>query len=163
MNIDQLRDILHGKYPDLEVVAIDQSDIVFEQRVRLKCYQCRNYRACWTCPGHLPDLDYRRLLNEYDHAAVVIGGSSANELHRAMLYLESELLKRGNPLAQSFIGGRCELCEGGCAKDACAHPEQARVPWDAIGSNVTRSLEKIGIHVDFSSTTDFKRYGLFLW
>lgn len=158
-----MRDILHSKYPDMEVIFIRQEDLAFEERVRLKCFQCRNYRECWTCPAHLPDLDYRRLLGEYEHAAVVVSLGTANELHRAMLFLESELMKRGNPLAQSFIGGRCELCKGGCKPEACARPEQARIPWDAIGCNVTRSLESIGIHIDFSQTADVKRYGLFLW
>ena len=162
MSIEQVRDILHGKYPDLEVVAIRQEDLVFEQRVRLKCFQCRNYRESWTCPGHLPDFDYHKLLREYEHAAVIIGRQSANELHRAMLYLEAELMRHNNPLAQSFIGGSCELCKDGCPPDACAHPEQARVPWDATGCNVTRTLANIGIQVDFTGQ-DSCRYGLLVW
>lgn len=176
MSIEELKEILQAKYPMMEVRTIRHADLVFEERVRLKCYQCRNYQIKWTCPGKLPQIDFQKLIGEYEHLAVIIckqsvvGGQQSvdeyreagNDLHRAMLYLESELMKRNNALAQSFIGGSCELCEGGCAPDKCAHPEQARVPWDAAGCNVMRSLENIGVQVDFTGTV-VCRYGLFMW
>lgn len=160
----------------MDVLPIRHEDLVYEERVRLKCFHCRNYQSKWTCPGHLPKLDFCRLINEYEHLAVISFKPSevscqpsvdeykqaGNELHRAMLFLESELMKRNNALAQSFIGGSCELCEGGCPPDKCAHPEQARIPWDAAGCNVVRSLANIGIQVDFTGK-DICRYGLFMW
>lgn len=181
MSIEDLRDILHSKYPAMDVAAMHHDDLVFEERVRLKCFQCRNYSTKWTCPGHLPQLDLRHLISEYEHLAVIVSRSemkdnntaaqtsqefyreTANGLHRAMLYLESELFKSGNPLAQSFIGGSCELCKNGCPPDACAHPDQARIPWDAAGCNVTRTLANIGLTVDFNDKTHLTRYGLLLW
>ena len=176
MDILQLNAILHSQYPEMDAVAIRHEQLVFEERVRLKCFQCRNYRAKWTCPGKLPAFDFQRLISEYEHLAVIryqksdIRGQNSdisyreagNALHRAMLYLEAELMRRNNPLAQSFIGGSCELCKDGCPPDACAHPEQARVPWDATGCNVTRTLANIGIQVDFTGK-DSCRYGLLVW
>lgn len=176
MTTDELRDILQSRFPTMDAVAIRHEDLVFEERVRLKCFHCRNYQSKWTCPGHLPQLDFCRLINEYEHLAVIsfkpseVSGQpladeykqAGNELHRAMLFLESELMKHNNALAQSFIGGSCELCEGGCPPDKCAHPEQARIPWDAAGCNVVRSLANIGIQVDFTGK-DICRYGLFMW
>jgi len=176
MEINELQDILKAQYPLLEAVEIRGEDLVFEERVRLKCFQCSNYRIKWTCPGHLPQFNFRKIISEYEHLAVVSVKQSGvsnqesavsyreagNELHRAMLYLEAEMMKRNNALAQSFIGGSCELCEGGCPADKCAHPEQARVPWDAIGCNVVRTLANIGIQVDFTGK-NICRYGLFVW
>ena len=176
MEINELQDILRAQYPLLEAVAIRYEDLVFEERVRLKCFHCTNYRAKWTCPGKLPQLNFQKIIGEYEHAAVIRYQQSAvsdqpsadeyrqagNELHKAMLYLEAEMMKRNNPLAQSFIGGSCELCKNGCPTDKCAHPEQARVPWDATGCNVVRSLANIGIQVDFTGK-DICRYGLFVW
>ena len=172
MEIEQIRDILQAKYPDMDAVAIRYEDLVFEERVRLKCFQCRNYRTKWTCPGRLPAFDFPRLLGEYEHMAVIVAKSdgvveeqireAGNQLHRAMLYLEKELFNRNEPMAVSFIGGSCELCKDGCNKDACVHPEQARIPWDATGCNVTRSLANIGVDVDFSGK-EICRYGLLLW
>lgn len=177
MEVEQIRDILQAKYPEMDAVAIRYEDLVFEERVRLKCFQCRNYRAKWTCPGRLPAFDFPRLLGEYEHMAVIICRQQSavssqtsmdgfreagNNLHRAMLYLEKELFNRNEPMATSFIGGSCELCKEGCNPDACVHPEQARIPWDATGCNVTRSLANIGIEVVFSGK-DVCRYGLLVW
>ena len=161
MDTEQLKAILQTKYPSMDVLPIRQDDLVFEERVRLKCFQCRNYCAKWTCPGRLPAFDYRKLLGEYAHMAV-ISGKDGNELHRAMLHLEKELFSRNETMAVSFIGGSCELCKDGCNKDACVHPDQARIPWDATGCNVTRSLANIGIKVDFAGSECY-RYGLLLW
>lgn len=172
MEVEQIRDILQAKYPEMDAVVIRYENLVFEERVRLKCFQCRNYRTKWTCPGRLPAFDFPRLLGEYEHMAVIVAKSdgvieeqireAGNNLHRAMLYLEKELFNRNEPMAVSFIGGSCELCKDGCSKDACVHPEQARIPWDATGCNVTRTLANIGIEVDFSGN-DVCRYGLLAW
>lgn len=170
MSVEDIRELLQSKYSEMEAVSIRHEDIVFEERVKLKCFHCKNYRTKWTCPGHLPPLDFRRVLNEYEHLAVIVSGKvpqseykqSGNELHNAMLYLESELMKRNNPMAQSFIGGYCALCKDGCPADKCAHPEQARISWDATGCNVVASLANIGIHVDFAGDT-ITRYGLLAW
>ncbi len=178
MSLDGIRDILQSKYPEMDVVAIRHDDLVFEERVRLKCMHCTNYREKWTCPGRLPDLDFRRIINEYEHLAVIISHQklevrnqksdvrfreAANGLHRAMLYLEGELFKRGNAMAEAFIGCGCQLCEGGCPKEGCAHPEQARVPWDATGCNVVKTLANIGISVEFPPKEYVYQYGLLAW
>lgn len=173
MPVEELKEIISSKYPAVEIFPIRKDDLVFEERVRLKCFHCRNYGTKWTCPGRLPQLDFRKIISEYEHAAVVAykaSGTTAEDvrqagvaLHRAMLGLEAELFKRNNPLAVSFIGGCCELCKDGCNRQACAFPEQARIPWDATGCNVVRSLANIGIRVDFSSQEHLSRYGLIVW
>ena len=85
------------------------------------------------------------------------------KLHKAMLYLEGELFKRNNAMAESFIGCSCQLCEEGCAAEKCRHPEQARVPWDATGCNVVKTLERIGVKVEFPAKEYIYQYGLFVW
>ena len=178
MEIEQLKQILQSKYPEMDVLPIRHEDLVYEERVRLKCFQCRNYRAKWTCPGRLPNMDFRKIIGEYEHLAVIVRRQksdvrdqiseirfreAANGLHRAMLYLEGELFKRGNAMAEAFIGCGCQLCEGGCPKEGCAHPEQARVPWDATGCNVVKTLANIGIRVEFPPKEHMCQYGLFAW
>ncbi len=184
MEVEQIRDILQAKYPEMDAAAIRYENLVFEERVRLKCFQCRNYSTKWTCPGRLPAFDFRKLLGEYAHMAIIISQrqsvvcnqpslvsshpsvdsfrEAGNNLHQAMLYLEKELFSRNEPMAVSFIGGSCELCKDGCTPDTCLHPEQARIPWDATGCNVTRTLANIGIEVDFWGN-DVCRYGLLAW
>lgn len=176
MDIEELRLILRDKYPTMDVVSILHKDIVYEERVKLKCFHCKNYRKKWTCPGHLPQIDYQKIIAEYENAAVVIckipaengvtdeiRNISTNTLHRAMLFLESELYKRNNSLAISFIGGSCKLCKNGCNPNSCANPELSRMPWEATGCNVVKSLKNIGIRIVFPPQEYLFRYGLFLW
>ena len=176
-HIEELRELVRIEYPEVEIVAIRIEDLVFEERVKLKCLHCRNYGNKWTCPGRLPQLDYRKIVSEYEHAVVVISKvenrqsevengvfrQAANTLHKAMLYMESELLKRNHPLAESFIGCNCQLCRDGCPSEGCAYPEQARLPWDAIGCNVVKTLEHIGIRVVFPPQEYIYQYGLLVW
>ena len=195
MRIEEVREILHAKYAGMELVPIRYADLVFEQRVRLKCFYCKNYGEKWTCPGLAPKMDYQGIISEYANMAVVKNvwkeplrakteqaGDAAEyqregkeqdgiavayrrvgkELHEALLYMEKELFVRGYPLAVSFIGGYCDWCAEGCAKDKCRHPDRARVPWDATGCNVVQSLANIGINVTFNGT-DVCRHGLLLW
>ena len=209
MRIEEVREILHAKYAGMELVPIRYADLVFEQRVRLKCFYCKNYGEKWTCPGLAPKMDYQGIISEYANMAVVKNvwkeplrakteqagdaaeyqregkeqaGDAAEyqregkeqdgiavsyrrvgkELHEALLYMEKELFVRGYPLAVSFIGGYCDWCAEGCAKDKCRHPESARVSWDATGCNVVQSLENIGVQVDFTGK-DVCRYGLIAW
>ena len=46
-------------------------------------------------------------------------------------------------MAISFIGGSCKLCKNGCAKDKCNNPGMARIPLEATGVNVIKSLDNI--------------------
>lgn len=177
MKINELQDILKAQYPLLEAVEIRGEDMVFEERVKQKCFHCSNYHTKWTCPGHLPSIDYHKLVQEYEHAAVIICKmpiehaavdeevryKSTNMVHRAMLYLEGELYKRNNTLALSFIGGSCKLCKNGCSKEQCANPSLSRVPWEATSCNVISTLKNIGIEVVFPPKDYLYRYGLFLW
>ena len=177
MEIQELLDILKVEYPDLDALPIMWNDLVFEERVKQKCFHCPNYHVKWTCPGHLPKIDYKMLVQEYEHAAVIICKmpldhevvneevryKSTNMVHKAMLYLEGELYKRNNTLAISFIGGSCKLCNNGCNPNNCANPSLSRVPWEATGCNVVSTLQNIGINVVFPPTDYLYRYGLFLW
>lgn len=177
MQSDELKEIITSRFPEIDVKPIGISDLVFEERVRLKCLHCPNYGVKWTCPGRLPRLDFPKLIGEYSHAAVVINRverrasdddsralrQATNTLHRAMLYAEGELLKRNNVMAEAFIGCNCQLCEDGCPKEGCAHPTEARVPWDATGCNVVKTLVKIGITVTFPPQEYIYQYGLLVW
>lgn len=176
INISQIEEWLNEKYPDLKVVEIPISNMIFEERVKQKCYHCKNYGVKWTCPPRLPNVDYPKMFMEYNHAAVIIcevflndsdfeekRTKSTNIIHKALLYLEKCLYDRNNSMALSFIGGSCKLCKNGCNKEKCANPYISRMPWEATGCNVIASLATIGIEVSFPITTSLHRYGLLLW
>jgi predicted metal-binding protein len=176
VTFENMQGILAVKYPELKIKEITLDDFVFEQRVRHKCYHCKNYGVKWTCPPRLPNVDYPTMFAEYNHFAVVIcevylndedfeekRRKSTNLVHRALLYLEGELYNHNECMALSFIGGSCKLCKGGCNKEHCANPYISRIPWEATGCNVIKSLANIGVDVTFPIKDTLHRYGLIMW
>lgn len=179
MDIDTINKLLllEPKFSEVKALSyIDTDSFIFEERVKQKCFHCKNYGVKWTCPPKTPAVDYPKMFSEYENAVIVTielslsdkdfeeqRNNSTNTLHRALLYLESEMYKRNNSLALSFIGGSCKLCKNGCPKDRCANPYLSRMPWEATGCNIIKTLSNIGINVEFPLTDKIYRYGLFLW
>lgn len=56
-----------------------------------------------------------------------------------------------------------KLCKNGCAKDKCNNPGMARIPLEATGVNVIKSLANIGIKIEFPLIDKFYRFGLIAW
>ena len=176
MEFADVKRLLAEKYPDLSIVPISHDAFVFEERVKQKCFHCKNYNSKWTCPPRIPKLDWPKLLREYEHAAIVYCSipvddknfeeqriASTNRVHRALLYLEGELYKHNNSLANSFIGGSCKLCRNNCNKERCVNPYLSRIPLEATGCNVIKTLASVGIDIVFPVADRLHRYGLFLW
>ncbi len=175
-SLKEIENALYERYPDLKIVDFPIGNMIFEERVKQKCYHCKNYGTKWTCPPRLPKVDYPKMVKEYKHAAVVIcevfvddknfeekRQKSTNIIHRALLHLEKVLYDNNNTMALSFIGGSCKLCKNGCNKEKCANPYISRMPWEATGCNVIASLATIGIDVKFPIKDTLHRYGLLLW
>jgi predicted metal-binding protein len=70
--------------------------------------------------------------------------------HLKMLELEKAAFNRGYTLALAFTPGSCTLCPNGCnMKGACAHPSMARYPEHALGVNIKKTLNNIGMSINF--------------
>ena len=123
-----------------------------------------------------PSFDTNSLISEYNNLLVlkyerkfqkedfdVVRNESTNEIHRALLQMEKFLYTNNNSLAISFIGGSCKLCKNGCGKERCNNPGMARIPLEATGVNVIKTLANIGIKVQFPIKDRFYRYGLIAW
>jgi len=160
----------------LKLIPIEFSKFVFEERVSLNCFYCARYNKKWTCPPNIPKIDYRQTMAEYENLAIleydktfsddqfdIIRTESTNDVHRTLLDLERFLYINNKSLAVSFIGGSCKLCKNGCGKDACNNPGQARIPLEATGVNVIKTLANIGIKIEFPIKNVFHRYGLIAW
>lgn len=145
MYYNELSAFLHENYPNLMLIPFPVMDMVFEERVKQKCFHCKNYGTKWTCP-HLPNVDYPKMFHEYDNAAVIIYKAcvtaenvetqrqqKTNIIHKALLSLEKYLYDHNNCMAISFIGGSCKLCKNGRNKEKCANPYLSRMPWEATG------------------------------
>lgn len=167
--------VIEGDGP-ITLYDMSPRDLVFEERVKLNCFYCKNYGTHWKCPPRIPQLDYQKLVNEYAHGVFAkielpftdadfseVRTRSTNDLHRALLKLEKFLWDHDEPLALSFIGGSCKLCKNGCGKERCNHPYQARMSMEASGINVVESLKKYGIPVVFPPNGNLLRIGMLLW
>lgn len=170
-----VEDFVKEKLPHMYTARVNIEDIEFEQRFELLCFYCGRYNAKWTCPPRIPKADYKRVFAEYDQALLVyhtlevkddydkVRSDSSLILHRALLEIEDFLLKNGNPVRISFIGGSCKLCKNDCAPDKCRNPYQARIPLEATGVNVITTAAKCGIDLQFPVTEMISRIGIILW
>lgn len=164
------------EYEHLQLYDMSPQDLVFEERVKLNCFYCKNYNVSWKCPPKIPALDYQKIVSEYEHGVFArlelpfteenfseIRTRSTNDLHRALLKLERFMWDHNFPMALSFIGGSCKLCKNGCGKERCNNPYLARMSMEAAGINVVKSTEKYGIPVVFPPNGTLVRIGMLLW
>lgn len=172
--LDDLKSIIaDNRYLDL--ISIKAENFVFEKRVTLNCFYCSKYNTKWTCPPKIPNIKYDELLFEYDNIAIlkyerefcvdnfdIIRTESTNTVHRMLLTLEKYLYENNDSLAISFIGGSCKLCKV-CGKDKCNNPGMARIPLEATGINVIKSLKCVGINIEFPLKDKFYRFGVIAW
>ena len=80
--------------------------------------------------------------------------------------VERQAFKKGYPYAAGFSSGRCELWGGeecpGISDGICKHPFRARPAMEAVGIDVTRTAEKVGLSLELSSASRVKFTGLVL-
>jgi len=71
-------------------------------------------------------------------------------IHLALLELEKAAFNKGYVLATGFSTGSCALCEK-CNVEAgvCIHPTMARYPEHAVGINIKKTMEKVGMPIAF--------------
>ena len=177
ISVEILQREARKKSPAVELFHADPSRFYFEERVRMSCFYCKNYNLNWKCPPRIPEIDYQKMMQEFQFGAFVkielpfnesnfqdIRSQTTNDLHQILLYLERFLWNHDYPMALSFLGGSCKLCKGGCGKERCNNPYLARVPLEATGVNVIKTVEEqTGIHLQFPPEETLKRVGLLLW
>ena len=174
---DELLNYLHILNEDAEGIIIEPRNLIFEENVRMNCFYCGKYNNNWRCPPNLPDLDYKKMMREYESGLVValtypieqqsdynrIRNDSSVILHKLLLELEKWMYNHNSSNAISFIGGSCKLCKGGCGKERCNNPYMSRTPVEALGINIVKSLKQYNIDITFPTDKVLKRVGLVLW
>ncbi len=155
-----------------QALPIDPKNIVFDPKVKLFCYNCVNHNKKLTCPPHIPEIDYQKMFLSYKKGLIVALQSTIGEdwkkikqestvkLHRILLDLEKFAFTHSYHFAQSFIGGSCKLCSE-CAA-TCRFPNLARIPLEAVGVDVVKTVAKLGIELKFPVADKFYRIGLLL-
>lgn len=175
--LEKMINSIKNKYPYLQGVMIKPSKLIFEERVRMSCFNCGKYYTNWKCPGNMPqNIDYRKMVCEFENGAFVyvkiplsnerfedIRAESSIMLHKAILDMEKYLWEHNIAMVLSFIGGSCKLCKNGCGAESCNNPYKSRSPVEAIGVNVVKSAAEYGIDVLFPPGDYMMRLGLILW
>lgn len=174
---NKIIDFLKKINSQVKILEIKNSDIIFEERVKLKCFHCEHFNHKHTCPPAFPELDYQHMITkEYNNAMILyikmpvnkehfeeIRSKSTNVLHKVLLEAEKFLYDNNHSLAISFLGGSCKLCKNGCNPEKCNNPLCARIPMEALGINVIKTMKNSGIDIKFPITNEISRYGLLLW
>lgn len=169
-------DFANEEFKILEGILIKPEDLVFEERVRMSCFYCGRYGKNWKCPPNLPDIDYKKMFNEFEAGALVYVKIPLNErnyedvrnnssviLHKGLLAMEKCLWTCGVGLYLSFVAGSCKLCKNGCGQQGCNNPYLSRSPLEATGVNVVESAKKYGLNIGFPPGDYMIRCGLILW
>ena len=164
---------------------IKATDIVVDERVRLKCMAPRcNHYGDLVCPPNLPPVEeIRKIVSKYNVAMVLAVehknppkppslqdlASVEHELNKKarvvsdiLLTLEGEALSRGYRFATGFSAGDCTYCDK-CvgAGEECRHPFSARPSMEGMGIDVVVTLENAGIKLEFF-TDKIEWWGLLL-
>jgi len=171
---ERIIELVKSAGQDAQPIEYDQ--IVFEERVGLKCFSCPRYNVNWTCPPKIPSINYRKVISECDNLVLVyckmpfnkeqfqsVRLKSTNTIHRTLLAAEKMLWENNYPLAVSFIGGSCKLCTNGCDPLACQQPSLARIPLEATGINVVETAKNVKVDIVFPPKDFLYRVGLIGW
>lgn len=137
---------------------IKASDVLIDERVRLKCSypRCANYGACGNCPPFAPPLDQIRrsiglfhygifLMQRFDsegyltrpvtNGAPVKAPSTQKLMHEVVYRIESAAFRDGYELALGFVNGSCKKLY--CSEAECSAIKQGgrcRFPLKSRGS-----------------------------
>lgn len=176
INLLDMQQYISGIYDKINICEMDPKMLIFEERVKLNCYYCGKYNNSWRCPPKMPDLNYKKIMTEFERGIFVyfkfdINDDNFNDirtqssviLHKSILNIEKYLWENNEPLCLSFIGGSCKLCKSGCGKEKCNNPYSARSPLEATGVNVIKSAAQYGIDIVFPPKEKLMRIGLVLW
>lgn len=171
----ELKDVI-AEYDAVRLYPMSPQKLIFEERVKLNCFYCKNYGQNWKCPPKIPQIDYQKMVSEYQYGVFAklelpfteetfgdVRTQSTNRLHQALLKMERYMWEHNMPLAVSFIGGSCKLCKNGCGKERCNNPYLARMSIEAMGVNVVKSAEACGISIAFPPERRLVRLGMLLW
>ncbi len=151
-----------------EVKLIKTSDIVVDDRVRLKCQipVCESYGRNLMCPPYAPSVsDFRAALENFDKGLLIqvtvpldrkpIGKAKAifdpaRVLHEIVNMGERLCFEAGYRFATGLIGGHCRLCKECVAvhfESHCRHPFRARPSMEAMGIDVVATAENAKLPV----------------
>ncbi len=130
--------------------VISPENVYTSTWVRLKCqFGCGEYGTRLTCPPRSPTPEKtRKMLDEYETAALIHFPSEVQELKLTMAELEREAFLSGYYKAFALGAGPCYLCEECNLDERCKHPHKARPAMEACGIDVYKTVREAGFPIE---------------
>ncbi len=167
------------KASDMELKAyfLDAKDLKIENRTALKCaYGCKDYGTRLSCPPYVMSIDeFRKVMAEYSSALLLVdehdiaevtdimeawSGLRKDSFHK-MFELEHEAFRKGFTFAHLLSHGSCNECEV-CNLKICIKPEMRRFPPEAVGINLIKVMENVGLGLEFCKPEKMVFIGILL-
>jgi len=177
---------------DAKIIDTNDIVIDKRVRLKCAIPLCSGYGTQLLCPPNLMPVDeFREIVKLYKKALIIqveadVDSSDKSDqtltdelcerlepklaewreqLHYLVNKVETSAFKRGFYLAAGLIGGDCCLCEE-CvtpqSKEACRHPFESRPSMEAMGIDVHKTCQKIGLPLALSSKEKVRWTGLIL-
>jgi len=181
------RGATHAKVIFSKDIVVDE-----RVRLKCAVPVCSSYGVHLMCPPNLMSVsEFKKALSAYNKALILqieAGYGSSDrapgerlsrklddeitepdevmkELHILVNAMETLAFKKGFHLAAGLIGGQCRLCVE-CVSpksgEPCRHPFEARPSMEAMGIDVVRTCEKVGLRISLSSKEPVRWTGLVL-
>lgn len=129
---------------------MDARAIVFDPRSVLKCtFGCNRYGKFWTCRPNIgiSQDQFMEALERYG-TAIVIKSAEPKLAQDVTLAVEKKAMM-GYGAVYSFALVLCVMCDECAFPDPCRFPHLARPAMDAMGMDISRTVEPLGFTVDF--------------
>ncbi|SHJ53202.1 DUF2284 domain-containing protein [Tepidibacter formicigenes] len=165
-----------AKQKDLYGYFISAKDIVIENRVYLKCaYGCKDFGKRLNCPPHCISIDeFKKILSEYEKGIILIEKYSISKnddiskvwddirkkSFKKMLEIEKIAFNEGYSFAYLLRPGSCNECER--CPQRCIKPHMRRFSPEAVGVNLTKTLQNINISINYSDYKVINLVGILL-
>jgi len=148
-------------------LEFDPASLVPEDRIRDFCLEnkCGSYGSNYMCPPYVGSLEeIRAKLKKYSRGVLLQYTKSLDvredregviqtktDFHNKVLLIEEFFRGRGINQVWGLIGGNCGLCDT-CRinmDEPCPYPDRARMSLEAIGIDVIKLLDKLGLDSEF--------------
>lgn len=135
-----------------EAILMNTEQIVFDSRSHLKCrFGCNRWGQYWTCPPHL-HISPEEFMDGFSrfHNAILIQSTGPKVAQDVTLAIEKEaMLSLGSTFAFAMV--LCVQCDECAYPEPCKFPHLARPSMDAYGIDIGKTVEPLGLKVEFDS------------
>ena len=148
--------------------TINTSRLIIDDKVRNYCIEnkCGQYGNNFMCPPYIGEVtDFRNKLKEYKASIIVLEKErilnpinreevyrAADRLNNKLLEIETKAKELGYKNCKVLFAGNCRFClpckiQLGYTK--CPYPNKGRPSSEGLGIDVIKTLDKIGINLEF--------------